>query len=287
MRDHAAYDLMQFTQNSEGQVVSKKLDTWLFRNKKLIDRFGLGDDFKDLKSAQVAVDYAKDASAQFENSVAKRILGSDPQVAISSALSGKNAGKKATELINMVSHDRAALNGLKNSFADHFVSLAETTARDISNKPTISNAALQRLWKKHNPVINAIYKNDPGSIKALDTMRKAYEIAVRNTKSPIGGGSDTAENLLTEIGKVNALNRYVAIAKGMAKIVTKHGDEKVNDLVTRAIFDPEYAQALIKASKAKDVKDVVAILDGKIVKLADYKKHKLGQAIGAGIAVNQ
>jgi len=285
MRDHAAYDLLKSATNDAGEIVTKKLNTWLYRNKKLLNRFGIADDFTGLKNAQIAVDAAKEAASQFEKSVATKILGNDPSQAIAAALSGRNAGKKTIQLMQMVAKDKAATNGLKNAFADHFVSLAETTAKDIAGKPTISNAAFNRLWKKYQPVMNELYKGSPEKIRALDAMKNAYEITVRNTKSPIGGGSDTAENIMTELGKVNVLNRTATIAKGMFGIVKKHGEEKVNQVVTRALFDPEYAQALIKAAKSKDAAELTSIIEGKIVKLSDYKKEKLGKAISATMAI--
>jgi hypothetical protein len=278
---------MKSVTDDTGTVVTKKLNSWIYKNKNLLQRFGIESDFANLKSAQEAVDAAKQAAAQFENSVAKRIIGSDPVNAVASALAGKNAGKKTLELLQLVKHDKAATTGLKNAFADHFVSLAETTAMDISGKPTVSNAAFARLWKKYQPVIKELYKGEPEKIRALDIMKNAYEISARNTKSPIGGGSDTAENIMAEIGKVNVLNRTATIAKGIVGIAKKHGEEKVNKLVTRALFDPEYAQALIKAARSKDVAEMNAIIDGKIIKLADYKKEKLGQAIATGMAAAQ
>lgn len=284
MRDHAGYDLLQKVTDSEGKVIRTKLNLWLSRNRPILKKFGMENDFNNLTKAQSVADEAVKSAAAYEKSVAGRILKADPDKAIAAAFTGKNQVKEARKLLRMVGQDKAAKAGLQKAYADFLMNKIQTTAKDIAGNPIVSNAQFQKLMRDSMPVMRVIYKDAPGKIKALNTMHKAYEIAVRNTKSPIGGGSDTAENILTELGKVNVLYRPATIARGILSIFKKHGDQKINDLITRAIFDPDYAQSLVKAAKAKNVSEMTTIIDNKIILLDEYKKQKLGQALGGAMA---
>lgn len=284
MRDHAAYDLLEKAVDAEGNIVTSKMNQWFARNRPLLKRFGLEDDFKGVANAQQAADAAKKASVEFEKSVAGRILGSDPERAVAAAFSGRNAGQEAAKLMRMVEKDPAGKKGLQKAFADHLMGTIETTAKDVVGSPIISNAAFQKTMAKYAPVMRVLYKGEPEKIKTLNTMRRAYEISTRNTRSPIGGGSDTAENILTQIGKIQYLSRTATVAKGLMNILSRYGDDKINAMVNRALFDPDYAQTLIRAAGGKiPEKELAAVLDGKIIRLDDYRKTtEAARAAGMG-----
>lgn len=283
MRDHAAYDLLQSVTDSSGNIVTSKLNSWLARNRPLLKKFGMEGDFAGIAKSQKAADAAAKAASEFEKSVAARILNADPEKAVAAAFSGRNAGAEAAKLMQMVAKEPAAKKGLQRAFADHLMTTIQTTAKDVAGNPVISNAAFQKTMAKYAPVMRVLYKNEPQKVKALNTMRRAYEIATRNTRSPIGGGSDTAENIMTELGKINLLSRTATIARGLFKMVSKHGADKANELVNRALFDPDYAQVLIDATRGKiPEKELQTVLDGKIVQLDAYRKARMAQA-AAGV----
>lgn len=286
MRDHAAYDLLQNVTDAQGNIVTSKLNGWLARNRPLLKKFGLEGNFAGIAKAQRAADAASAAAGEFERSVAARVLGSDPERAVAAAFSGRNAGAEAANLMKMVSGDKAAKKGLQKAFADHLMTTIQTTAKDAAGNPVISNAAFQKTMAKYAPVMRVLYKDEPAKIAALNTMRKAYEVSVRNTRSPIGGGSDTAENVLTELGKINLLTRSATIVRGLFRIISKHGDDKVNEMVNRALFDPDYAQTLIKATQGKiPEKELQTVIDGKIVQLDAYRNARRAAAVtGMGAA---
>jgi hypothetical protein len=279
MRDHAAYDLFQSATNNEGKLVSSKFRSWLKKNYSLLKKFGIEGDFDKLKTAQIATDMAENSLYDFEKSVASKVLNADPEKAIANAIKGNNTGKAAFDLMNMVKNNKAATNGLKKAFAEHILDTVQTTAKDIANNPTISNAAFNRTMEKYMPAMRILYKEDPLKLQALRKMQRAYEIAIRNTKSPIGGGSDTAENMLAAISNLNILSRPATVAKGVFKYFKKYNKDKVNEFVERAIFDPEYADTLIKASKTKlNDKDIQMIIDQKVIQMDEFKKRKLGSS---------
>lgn len=282
MKEYAGYDLYRSVTDESGNIVSNKLNSWLVKNRPLLKKFGLEGQFKNIAAAQKAADAAKTASIEFEKTAAGRILGSDPERAIAKAFSGKNPKQAAEELYQMVKGDKAALNGLQNSYADHVMNKIQTTAKDIAGNTTISNAKFQTIMKDAWPAMKVIYKSSPEKLKALMNMRKAYEIAVRNQRSPIGGGSDTAENLMSELSKVNILYRPATILRGMISVVERHGKQRANEFVTRAMFDPDYAKTLLNMASGKVTgKQLIAEIDGKIIQLDAIREARAAAASGA------
>ena len=287
MSDHAAYELMQNATNADGHIVSNKLYSWLNKNKVLLKKLGIEGQFNKIGLAQRAVDQAVVASREFEKSAAARLINSDPEKAIANAIKGSNTAKATYELMEAVKGDKTAIKGLKNAFADHIMDIVQTTSKDIANKPTISNAFMQRTMKKYMPAMKQLYKADPGKLGALKKMQRAYEIAIRNTRSPIGGGSDTAENILTEISKANFLSRKVAIAKRVAKYFTDIGENAANEIVNRAIFDPDYAKLLTDAFQGKiKPEQLNRVQAGKIIPLDQYRQNKIAAAAAGVFAVS-
>ena len=279
MRDHAAYDMFESVKNENGEIVARKLNVWLYRNKSLLKKFGIENDFKGIKAAQEAFEAAKGASAQFEKSAAQRVLNADVDKAISTALSGDSAGKNIATLMKTVEGDKAALNGLRKGVADHIMTKIRTTATDIAGDPTISNAKFSNILDKYKPVINTLYKNDPDKIKALKNMQKAYEIMNRTNRSSIGGGSDTAENMITYFSQINFLSRWASAAKSMLRFFKGRHEARMNDFVIRAMFDPDYAQVLKEAGSPKiNYNQMQKVIDAKIINLQDYRSMR--QAAG-------
>lgn len=287
MRDHAAYDLLQSATDAEGKLVSSQLNAWMARNRPLLKKFGIAEDFAGVTNAQRAADAAQKASVEFEKSVAARVLNADPERVVAAAFSGRNAGGEAAKLVKMVEKDRAAKKGLQRAFADHLMGEVGVVAKEMAGDPTVSAFKFKQLMAKYAPVTRALYKDEPEKIKALNTMRRAYEVATRNTRSPIGGGSDTAENILTELGKINVLSRTATIIRGIYNVAARHGKDRANALVTRALFDPDYAKVLIDATRGGvPEKQIQMAIDGKIVQLDAYRKARMSQAAaGAGGAI--
>jgi len=282
MKGHYAYDLLKSATNQNGDIVTSKLTSWLNRNKQSLEKYGL--DFSDVEGAQNIADGAAKAAAEFEKSAASRILNSDTEKAIANAIKGNNTTKAAMDLLNMVKGDKAATAGLQNAFADHIMRMVETTAKDIANNPTVSNAAFSRIMKKYEPAMDVLYKSTPEKLNALKTMQRAYEISTRNTRSAIGGGSDTAENVLGRLSTLTHMSRTASVVKGLATVLNKHSTKEIDKLVTRAMFDPEYADFLIRAANGKiQPAKLSAQLKDKIISLDAYKQAKTGVSRAAAV----
>jgi hypothetical protein len=288
MKGFYSYDLLQnATDPITGNIVTPKLYRWLNKKDVGLKKYNLRQQFKGVTKAQQIADAAQKAATDFERSAAARLLKADPEFAIRVALSGNAPGKETALIMKNIGDDKTALKGLQNAYAEHFTKEIETTIPDIAGGTISAHNKFKRIMDKFSHVSPIIYSKDaPEKLKALETMRKAYEISIRNKSSPIGGGSDTAENILTQIGDINILSRPVIIAKGIFRAITKYTDKQVDDLMVRALFDPDYAEVLIHGARGKiKPEELTKTLNGKIVKLEDISKRISEQAmVGTGIA---
>jgi hypothetical protein len=150
--------------------------------------------------------------------------------------------------------------------------LVRTTTEDIAGNPTVSKAALVRVMDKYLPAMKVLYKDSPEKLKALKTLRRAYEIGSRNTRSPLGGGSDTAENSFSRVSTVNMLNRKWSMIQAFFKSLGKSKQLAVDELVTRALFDPDYADTLMTAALRKTPEEKMRqLLNSKLVRTDAYQ----------------
>lgn len=273
IRDYAAQDLINTGLNSQtGELVSKNVHRWYAKNYGMLKKFGVTDDFKNVVNAQKLVDKAIRMNDTFNKSVAGKILNADPDKIIPQMFSGsfgKNKASVAEDLRKMVGNDPAAINGIQKSFADYLMKRSQTTGVDILENPVISFANMSKMIREYSPAIKVLYRKEPAKIKALLEIQRGYEYLGRTTKSPLGGGSDTAENLLNILTAgvaplVTSRFAVVNAIKAFGRTFTQYNREQVNAVLTRAVFDPDYAQTLIMMSKGAPKEVIVKRLNGQL-----------------------
>lgn len=231
---------------------------WASQNKSILKKYGIQDRYLNLAKSQEAVETALKNKEVFEKSQAVKMLNVDPEKAISVAFSGKgglNSKETMATLVGLTKGNPAAEQGLKKAFADHALSQSEdtlgqiwNTRRDIMDMPTASVAKFQKLWTKFAPGIKILYPAGSKERTALLNIKHAYETAIRNQMPVTGGGSDTAENAsqITAmiVGPLAQTSRMATAAKASVAFFRNHDAKKVNLVLDRAIFDPEYAETL-------------------------------------------
>jgi hypothetical protein len=281
--------LQDVTDPSTGQVVGKKLSSWFAKNKSVLKKFGIDDYFSDIQKATQTADAAQTAVKEFERSAAARVLNADPTRAIANAIKGNNTGQVAKDLLNQIGENPAAVKGLQRAFADHIIDAAETTAKTIKNDPKLSPAAFTRLMKKYRPAMEVLYANEPMKLKAIDNMQQAYQIMARDTYSPIGAGSDTAEILSTFISKAGGIASNLSPKAKVIQVIfgvfERIGDRKANAILNQILFDPEAARTMQHILNGRvDISQVEKVINTKIVSLLDYRRTGIAQAAaGAGV----
>lgn len=290
MKGYYSYNLFRnATDPATGNIVTSKLSKWFHTNKLALNKLGLLKEFKGVVKAQIVVDEAQKAATAFEKSAASRLLKADPKFAVKAALTGSAPARETAQIMKQIGNNKAAVKGMQNAYAEYLTKEIETTVPDIAGGTVSAHNKFKRIMDKFGEVAGIIYKNEPQKLKALQTMRKAYEISIRNQSSPIGGGPETAETLLTELGKMTVLSRPVIIAKGIWRTITKYGKEQVDDLITRALFDGDYADTLVRAARGQiKSEDLWRIINGKVYQLDDLAGRYAGQvAAGAGMAIDE
>ena len=254
MKGYYSYDLYnEAADRATGRLVRGKLSKWFHTNKAALKKLGLLEDFKGVARAQNIVNAAQQEVATFEKSAASRLLKADPVNAVSAAFSGNAPGKAATDLMRMIGNDKTAQRGLQKALAEHMTTSIESTARDLARQGrTVTHAQFQKIMDKYKDVMQVVYKGDPQKIRALENMRKAHEIGTSNIASPLGGGSDSAQNIFSELGKMEIIARpLIVLSRAAYKTISSYSKEQIDSLITRALFDPDYAELLMKGSRGK------------------------------------
>lgn len=250
--EYAKYDLMRKSVNPvTGDISRNKLMSWISKNKELLNKYGISGEFKNISNAKALVDEANAAKLAFEKSQAAKILGVDPEKAIQALFTGKggmNSAQTARDMMKLLEGNEAAKEGFRKAFGDFAVEKIKVSTRDIVGNPTASLAKFDALYQKLAPAIRVLYRDTPHKIKTLLDMKKAYEIMIRNQRSPFGGGSDTAENLLQTIatlgGPVARTSRTATAIKAVVRMFSNYEQGLIDKVINNAIFNPEYAETL-------------------------------------------
>jgi len=255
---YAAQDLLSKANPLTGELTTNTAASWLKKNMPVLRKYGISEKYSTVAKAQAQLEVARLNEAEFAKSAASRLLNSDVDKAVGSAFSSNpsNTGAVADGLMKQIVNDQQGVKGLQNAFKDFIISKVETTAKTIEGDAILSPAAIQKTMVKYAPAMRRIYAKEPAKIAALQKVSKAVEIQGRSARSPIGGGSDTAENLNSAR---SVLGRVVDIVPGggMVRTLAKMGLGKLNDLtaqevnkvIARALYDPDLAKTLMLASR--------------------------------------
>jgi hypothetical protein len=252
-----------------GEVNGKSLNRWMMRNRSVLEKYGLTENFKTVQAAQDAFDAARGEELAFGKSIASKLLNADPKEAIAAAMGGaegisaKNTGKIMQNILDRLEGHSEAIKGLKNAFKDFLIGKAETTAKDIEGGSVLSNANVTKSMSKYDEAMKVLYKDEPSKLNALKRVQKAVEISNRSKFSPSGAGSDTAELMSTQrstqqaaqtlLGiaarKIPGSGLLLGLAKGAGNYIKKLSKDQVNGILVRALYDPDAAYTLVAISR--------------------------------------
>lgn len=248
--------------DKDGIVESASMSRWFNKNKRVLERYGIEDSFKGAEQAHKTMQAARVAEADFNKSIASKMLNADPQNAIQRAfeggegISGKNTGAIMKNLLQRVEENPAAVKGLENGFKDFMFEQIKTTAETIKGDQALSKAAMQKAMRRFAPAQAVLYKGQPEKLKALKTVQKALMIMNRTAKG-VTGGSDTAE----KVGVVASILHSVAMTPGVSHTVklSKLGlgmlknlnEQEVSDFTAKLLYDPDIAKIISKAAGKK------------------------------------
>lgn len=252
MQDYARATLKNKAFNPyTGELNPSRAYSWITQNGKVLDKLGIRGELLDVAKSGKDLGVAQAALDTFNKSVASKVLNADiGEVAAKAFTGSKNYGATAKELLALVKGNKNAEAGLKKAVAEHILESSQVTAEGFFTDFKVSNAILTRQLKKFAPALRELYRNEPEKLKAIMDVHRAYQIMERTTRSPIGGGSDTAENLGNVlIGAAGARAGRFYLIKSIRDFFRKYSDSRINTYLLRATFDPDYTQSLIALTR--------------------------------------
>lgn len=278
LEDYISQDLVNSaTHPVTGEITEPKLKLWLAKHRQALKTLNLDKKFDSVIKARKELDKAQGMKISFDKSVASKMLNSDVDSAVKNAFASGSKRKAANTLMARLQGDKKAVSGLQNSVIDHIIGQAETTAVDAFNNPIVSMAGFEREFKKLKPAIDVVFRGSPEKLNALTKYQSALRTLQRGKASPIGGGSDTAENVLTDFAINSGLSpsRTVNIIKAVIGPFKSLSDGQVNALLNRAAFDPDFAYTMQMAAKGRPVDMIERRLKGHLsaLGLRELKKE--------------
>lgn len=243
----------------DGIVESASMSRWFNKNKRVLERYSIEDNFKTAEQAHKTMQSARVAEAEFNNSIASKMLNADPQNAIQRAfeggegLSGKNTGAIMKNLMTRVKANPAAQKGLENGFKDFMYEQAKTTAETLKGDATLSKSTMDKAMRRFAPAQAILYKGQPEKLKALKTVQKALMIMNRTAKG-VTGGSDTAEkvgavaSVLHSIAMIPGVSHTIKLSKLGLGMLKNLNEQEVSDFTAKLLYDPEIAVIINRAT---------------------------------------
>lgn len=249
VKDYAEQRLLQeATDKLTGEVTEKGLANFRAKYGTVLKKFGIDGQFKNLASLEGKLTGAMEKRAAFEKSAAGALLKTDPETAISKALSGSGSQReKMAELVKAVNGKPEAHKGLKRAMIDHIAKSIQPTAA----------SPLAKSLRKYDPAIKELFKDEPQQLAALSNVRRAYEIMNRTARGTTGG-ADTAEKLSAFLQHLSG-GRTVGVLRLMIGPFRDHIGKKSDALINKSLYDPELARALVQAANGNKK------FDGKLI----------------------
>lgn len=286
LKDYAIQDMLHAVRNeATGEISTAAMQSWIHKNRPAIAAHGLWDEFRDFRKSRQALEKAQEVETTFNKGFAAKLLGVDPEKAISNVFTGigkKDSARAAMELVDTVKDSPGALKGLQNATSDYILKRAESATKDIAMNPLLLEKRAADTISDLDPALRIIYRKNPSKLTALKEMRMVLDrlkLAAKNIpggsqtkqrehylagtaalgakgEAAIGGlvGVIAGEMLLPGIGGMAAGGLLGAKVPWVRTLHSYVKDMSVNDiekLLIHAHFNPDVAEALKMASMKK------------------------------------
>jgi hypothetical protein len=238
-----------------GELEAKRVAQWVYQHNTALVKFGMKEDFSSLQKAMKIADEAKSAEYAFNKSAIAKALNVDPDRAIAEGLMTGTGRKQSVarlqELVRIAKQDKtgSALDGLKAGIGDYFQKSTTLTARDLAGNNLESYAKIDKFVKEFRPALRASGLYSDAELNAFDNVHRALgAIAQQARPNAAFTGSPTFElfSRLAGGGASVVMGRIpgVGVARSLWEMVSGRLEKQINEAVSRAIFDPRYAEAI-------------------------------------------
>ncbi len=286
IRDYAAHDLVSGKVKADGTLMLDSGRKWLSRNKTVLNKYGLYDEFADMVSSQHVADDVVRTLTEFNKSLASKVLNSDVDKVISNIFSGvgkRTSGKMIRDLLNVkgIKGNKAAIEGIRESFKDFLLTSMEGRYKDIMGIPIKDIGKAKTIVQEYMPVIETLYRDTPGKIKALKNYHKLLGEVERTVVERSTGPIKSLIESIAQLGFIQAGKgwKYSAsrnIGRQLYEMTGAGRSSKNNIelLLRRSIYDPEFAETVMMASEGT-VKGLQERVNHHLLKLGIYTMDKL------------
>ena len=215
---------------------------------------------------QQAQEAFRNEQERIQGMAANKILGKDAQVAVASIFESDNAVATTSEIMAALRGNKQAEEGFKNAVSSYLNEKLRSKSRvetTLNKAEPVKQDEFAALFGKLNDflvdgsreraVLEKVYGKDSKEMKALDIIRKQYELLARPTRTTQGQSQTALRTAigsnLSDINKNNSLGALQRIAAGL--------DEKVG---AGARFFTAVSSLLRFASKGDPSKVALNIL---------------------------
>lgn len=286
--------------NSDALKALPELDAKLQDTTRLVDEIATRskDQIKALDNEQKA------AVGPFLERSTGQTVGNDPKAvdqAIGSILTGKNAVDKLKALRRAIGDDPVAAEGLKKAVVDHITSkFVKVTQGPLGDVRTLDAEPLLNFVRANEDALLAagMSRAQINSIKAIATEAAQSSALLRaavSTRKPATLGDVTKKVLSGQPQSIlNRITLRQALVKGglfggslisgfghvqligdfILTMLRNSGMEQVDDLVARAMLDPDLARTLVQKVTPKNERVVTRRL-----------REILARGVGVGTAI--
>lgn len=280
----------------DGVLNSELGRKWISDNKVILKKYDLLNKFKEIVKTGEVSEQALAKLNSYNKEVASRILNTDVDKVVEKIFTGvgKTSSRRTMkELLNSrgIKNNEQAILGLQNAFKDFYLNKIENNGINLLGDPIRSAAKANKILKELEPAMEVLYKDSPKKLQALKDYHKFLEMLDRNKQ--VAFGSNTADKILgSDFGTYKSVAANFAQAAAVMKgvgwfysslknlagatvgLIGKIPQDKIDALLIEAIYNPEIAETIMRASKTGYTKKLERTLIQQLVKTGLYAREK-------------
>jgi hypothetical protein len=194
-RDYAALDFgNRAGVIKNGEVDPKAASAWIQQHQGALSELGVTDRYTNAVTAKQTLDDAISRHLNERNAFTKSVAGAflqdDPERAVARLFSGTDRAQKAKTLMDVVSGNQAATEGVQKAVIDHLLSNFTGTAMAGGEHPTLMPTKLPNFIEQNKDVLTTVFS---GSQQQWDALSADLERSTLAERAKMGAGSDTRE----------------------------------------------------------------------------------------------
>lgn len=181
--------------------------------------------------------------------------------------------REMRKLTRLIGNDVAALKGAKRAFFDFMTDRVRSKTEDLSQTPLLLGGEFKKLLRQHKPALKILFKDDPQQLERVERIAAAVQRGTAVGRARPSGQSGTAlasrETTVPGLTVAGFTSRGFALKRGVvslkflvAETLLRLGKREVgrlkrdefNNLMDRALLDPEVAKTLLIEAKEANSK---------------------------------